>query len=115
MRVFGEDPDQYVEARKVRVPCAVHPNKKAKPDPKLTARLNWEIFMFSSAKARAAFDREPLRYCGLLTDPVSQRRFQPTPQSPVFAFHDRRYYFESDSTRAVFAAAPDSLAKRKGM
>ena len=93
----------------------MHSNKRAKTDPKLTQRLNWEVFMFSSAKARTAFDRDPLRYCGLLTDPVSQHRFQPTSKSPQFVFHDRRYYFESDSTRAAFAAAPDSMAQRKGM
>jgi YHS domain-containing protein len=115
VRAFGEDPEQYVEARKVEVPCAVYPDKKAKLDPKLRARLNWEVFMFSSAKARAAFDREPLRYCGLLTDPVSQRRFQPLPQSPTLMHRDRRYYFESEATRATFASMPDSMCNRKGM
>jgi YHS domain-containing protein len=115
VRAFGEDPDQYVKARKVRVPCAVHPRKKAKPDPALTTRLNWEVFMFSSAKARAQFDREPLRYCGWLTDPVTQHRFQPAAASPSTTFGGRSYYFETDSTRTLFTATPDSFALRKSM
>jgi YHS domain-containing protein len=115
VRAFGEDPNQYIEARKVEVPCAVHPEKAAKLRPEWTARLNWEVFMFSSAKARKEFDREPLRYCGLLTDPVSQRRFQPTTASPTHTFADRRYYFETRDTHAAFTAKPDSFAVRKGM
>jgi len=99
----------------VDVPCAVDPTKKAKVDKALTARLNWEIFMFSSEKARHEFDRRPLKYCGLLTDPVSQKRFQPTAKSPHSAFMGRTYYFTSDSTRATFTATPDSFAMRKGM
>ena len=115
MRAFGEDPDLYVEARKVDVPCAVDSAKMAKPDKKLTARMNYEVFMFSSAAARRKFDKEPLKYCGLLTDPVNQARFHPTPRSPRIVFKARPYYFISDSTLAVFHATPDSFAMRKGM
>ena len=115
MRAFGDDPNLYVEARKVDVPCAVEPGKTAKPDKKLTARVNYEVFMFSSAKARRTFDKDPLKYCGLLTDPVNQKRFQPTPRSPRVVFMERPYYFFSDSTFAVFHATPDSFAMRKGM
>jgi YHS domain-containing protein len=97
------------------VPCAVDAKKQARPRREWTTRLNWEIFMFSSQKARRTFDRDPLRYCGLLTDPVSQRRFQPLPTSPTRTYMDRRFYFESDSTLAVFTATPDSFAMRSGM
>jgi len=115
VRAFGEDPNLYVEARKVTVPCAVEPGKTAKPDAKLTARLNYEVFMFSSAAARRKFDKDPLRYCGLLTDPVNQKRFQPTARSPRMVFKERPYYFASDSTFTVFHAMPDSFAMRKSM
>lgn len=97
------------------VPCTVEPGKAAKPDKNLTARVNYEVFMFSSTAARRKFDRDPLRYCGLLTDPVNQKRFHPTPQSPRTVFKERPYYFVSDSTFAVFHATPDSFAVRKGM
>lgn len=115
MRAFGEDPEQYIEARGVDVPCAVDSTKKAKPDKKLTQRMNYEVFMFSSSAARRKFDKDPLKYCGLLTDPVNQRRFHPTPRSPHTAFKGRSYYFASDSTFTVFHATPDSFALRKGM
>lgn len=115
MRAFGEDPNLYVESRKVDVPCAVEPGKTAKADKQLTARVNYEVFMFSSAAARRKFDQDPLKYCGLVTDPVSQKRFQPSPRSPRTVFKERPYYFLSDSTYAVFHATPDSFALRKGM
>jgi len=97
------------------VPCAVHPDKTAKPKPEWTARFNWEVFMFSSAKARKAFDRDPLRYCGMLTDPVSEQRFQPNAESPWAVHNARKYYFQSEADRATFVAAPDSFAARKKM
>ncbi len=115
MKVFGEDPEQYLEARHVTVPCAVEPGKTAKIDKTLTARLNYEIFMFSSRTARRTFDKNPIGYCGLLTDPVTQKRFQPQQSSPQTAYKNRRYFFLSDSTRTAFLATPDSFAVRRGM
>lgn len=115
MRAFGEDPDQYVEARKVDVPCAVDSTQKARPDKRITVRMNYEAFMFSSAIARRKFDKDPLKYCGLLTDPVNQQRFRPTARSPRMEFKERAYYFVSDSTSTVFHATPDSFAVRKSM
>ncbi len=97
------------------VPCAVEPGKTAKIDKTLTARLNYEIFMFSSQNARRTFDKNPIAYCGLLTDPVTQKRFAPQKTSPQFAYKDRKYFFLGDSTRSAFIATPDSFAVRKGM
>ena len=99
----------------MEVPCTVDPTKKAKPDKSLTVQLNYEVFMFSSRTARQKFDQEPLKYCGLLTDPVTQQRFHPTAQSPRMEFKARPYYFVSDSTSTVFHATPDSFAVRKFM
>jgi len=99
----------------VTLPCAVEPGKTAKIDKALTARLNYEIFMFSSNQARRTFDKNPIAYCGLLTDPVTQNRFQPQTTSPQFVFKTRKYFFLSDSTRTAFIATPDSFAVRKGM
>jgi YHS domain-containing protein len=104
-----------LEARHVTLPCAVVPGKTAKIDKTLTARLNYEIFMFSGPKARQTFDKNPLAYCGLLTDPVTQKRFQPRNASPQFVYKDRKYFFLSDSTRTAFIATPDSFAVRRGM
>ena len=77
--------------------------------------MNYEVFLFCDEKAKAEFDRDPTRYCGLLTDPVKWVRFHPAPGSWRQDYMNRPYYFVSDSTLAVFAAAPDSFAVRKGM
>ena len=105
----------YLEAQQLGVPCVVNPERQAKLDPDLRMFLNYEIFFFSDKEARQKFEKDPLAYCGLLTDPVTQKRFQPTKASPRWTFKDRRYYFASDSTLRVFKTMPDSLALRKGM
>ena len=73
------------------------------------------MFFFSDDATRKMFEKNPIDYCGLLTDPVTQRRFRPAQSSPVWMFKDRRYYFAADSTLRVFQAMPDSFAVRKGM
>jgi len=63
----------------------------------------------------AKFQHDPLRYCGLLTDPVSHARFRPTRRSPRLDYSARPYYFMAESTFAAFKAMPDSFALRRGM
>jgi len=67
-----------------------------------------EIFFFSSRAAMRKFQADPIRYCGKLTDPVTQKRFRPTVKSPSTTHWNRTFYFESDSTRALFMASADS-------
>lgn len=64
---------------------------------------------------KAAFESNPARWCGLVTDPVSQRRFHPAPIPLARTYMDRLFYFESDSTLRAFEATPDSFAVRRGM
>jgi len=71
--------------------------------------VNWEVFYFSDRAAVARFDRAPSRYCTVLTDPVTRARFRPGPDARHLSFDGREWYFPSDSSRAVFAAAPDSF------
>jgi len=77
------------------------------------ARVNYEVYFFSSPELRDRFLEAPYRNCGFLTDPIRRERFRPTRRSPRFDFHGRPYYFVSDSTRAVFCAQPDSFATRR--
>jgi len=77
--------------------------------------VNHEIYFFSNRGALDRFRKQPLRYCGIVTDPVSRARFRPTARSPHRDYHGRPYFFTSDSTRLTFQAAPDSFAVRKGM
>ena len=67
-----------------------------------------EVYFFSGRAAMRKFQADPIRYCGKLTDPVTLARFRPTLESPSTTYWNRTVYFESDSTRAVFEASPDS-------
>lgn len=109
-----KDPEQYLTHREVRVPCAVHPTRKAQLIPAMRARLNHEIFYFSGAEARQKFLDDPTRYCGYLTDPVSGARFRPAADAPRLEHAERVYYFQSDSTRNRFGADPAAFAERSG-
>lgn len=70
------------------------------------------MFYFASRGESDRFERDPLRWCRALTDPVTQQRFRPTVRSPRMDYHGRPYWFASDSSRAAFRAMPDSFAVR---
>lgn len=105
----------YLQALNIGVPDLLHPDRQAKLDPAFRTLLNYEVFFFSDVESKRKFDKNPTTYCGLLTDPVTQQRFQPKKSSPHSKYAERGYYFSSDSTLAAFKAAPDSFALRKGM
>lgn len=73
------------------------------------ARLNYEAFFFADRWERERFLSDPLTYCGLLTDPVSRRRFRPRADSPRASHRGVTYYFESDENRVRFEEMPDKL------
>lgn len=107
-----QDPERYLRALQIEPPCTVYPKRKAILDSSLRIKMNHEIFYFSSKAARDLFLKNPLRYCGLLTDPVGKQRFQPTAQSPRATFRGRSYYFAADSSRTRFLGAPEKFADR---
>ena len=69
-------------------------------------RLNYEAYFFGNLWTREQFVSDPTVYCGLLTDPVSKRRFRPSESSPRASHEEVTYYFESESNRATFEADP---------
>jgi len=79
-------------------------------DPKLHAKVNGEIYRFARLATLLKFRRDPVRWCGILRDPVSGERFVPRRHSPRFDVKDGPYFFTSDSTRTAFVAAPDRYA-----
>ncbi len=97
--------------RTVRDP--VDPRAVGSLDSALRARVNGEIYRFARAETRDRFRADPVRWCGVLRDPVSGRRFLPDRWSPRHEHHDGPYFFVSDSTRAVFRAAPERYAIRR--
>lgn len=107
-----KDPDSYMKIHRLQPRCAVYPDSDAVIDEAHREFVNYEIFYFSSKRARKMFSDDPLRYCGILTDPVSGVRFKPDKKSPTMEYGDRRYYFKSKITHKTFAASPDRYAFR---
>ena len=110
-----KDPEMYLKERNIALQCPVDPQKPAVLDAAHRAFVNHEVYFFSGRIARWRFQWNPLRWCGIVTDPVNHVRFQPTSQSPHVKFHGRPYYFTADSTLVAFEATPDSFALRRGM
>ena len=105
----------YLQALNIGVHDLLHPDRPAKLDPAFRTLVNYEVFFFSDGDSKRKFEKNPTAYCGWLTDPVTQKRFQPKKSSPRWTYAERRYYFSSDTTLAAFKAHPDSFALRKGM
>lgn len=83
--------------------------------PALRARVNGEIYRFASVHTLKRFVAAPALYCGLLRDPVTGARFWPSARSPRLQWKDGPYFFESDSTREVFAATPAKYEVRRDL
>lgn len=109
-----KDPERYLDFAR-RLDCPVHRGRAAVIDPAHRAYVNHEVYFLSDAKSVERFRRNPLPYCGIVTDPVNRVRFRPTSRSPRWDYAGRPYFFTKDSTLAVFRAMPDSFAVRKGM
>ena len=105
-----QDPGAYLDSIGVELRCPVRPAEPAVLDAGHRALVNHETFFFSDTAALAAFRERPLDYVGLLSDPVSGKRFPPTIASPRLEYHSRPYYFESEASRSAFAADPARYA-----
>ena len=92
--------------------CIVNPSKPAVIDTTHMAIVNWEYYFFSDPAAKAAFMKNPLKYTGKLTDPVSRKRFTPRANSPWLFTEGRRYYFESEANRALYKKDPAPYSYR---
>ena len=84
----------------------VEPDRLGSLDPDLHYRVNGEVYRFASRRTLKQFMKTPTRWCGLLRDPVTGCRFQPTVRSPEAYWVGGPYFFESDSTKAIFIEDP---------
>ena len=91
-------------ARTLRDP--VEPRRLGSLDPGLRSRVNGEIYRFASAGTRDRFERDPLRWCGIVRDPVSGECFKPDRHSRRLDWVDGPYFFTCDSTRLEFSRNP---------
>ena len=88
----------------------VDPTSLGSLDAKLHARVNGEIYRFSKRWTLERFRADPLRWCGILRDPVDGRRFLPDRLSPRYAYRDGPYFFVGDSSLTAFKADPERYA-----
>lgn len=83
------------------------PRLPAVLDGEHTIRVNYETFVFGTVEHRDAFAADVVAACGLLTDPISKRRFRPSADSPGLEHAGVLYLFESGASRKMFARDPE--------
>lgn len=105
-----QDPSHYLSDLVTNLPSTDDPTKPAIIDSDHLSVVNFECFYFASKEGKAKFDHDPCAHCGRVTDPVTYRKFVPTARSPRIEREGRTFFFRSDSTRAIFAARPDSFS-----
>lgn len=100
----------------IELACAVAPGHAARVDSSFVSFVNHDVFFTSTQARKLEFDQDPLAYVDVLADPINRLRFRPGRDTPHMKYQEREYYFASDSTFAMFSAAPDSfLVPRFGM
>ena len=109
MKVFVEDPEIFLQDLGVTLTSAMDESKQAVLEASHRARVNHEVFFFATTGERETFEKQPERYCGIVTDPVSRERFRPNKVSPRLEHKGRPFFFISESTMAEFQAEPDSF------
>jgi YHS domain-containing protein len=110
---FVITPWRYLNEEKLSVNCPVNKYKPAVIDKEHLSWVNWELYFFSDLDAKARFDKDPLRYCGKLTDPVTGKRFQPRFWSPKIEERDRMYYFSSNDSKKKYLENPRAYSFRR--
>ena len=56
-------------------------------------RVNHEVYFFAGEETKRAFEHEPWRWCGRVTDPVTLDRFVPEGGSPSLPYEGRKFFF----------------------
>jgi len=105
-----QSPEVYLNELGISVSCVVDPNRTAVLDEAHRVFVNWETFYMADAASVEVFKKSPFRFSGLITDPVTRERFQPTDASPMQTFGGRDFYFKTAESAALFAADPDAYA-----
>ena len=102
-----QDVDAYLLRKGLSFRCYFEAERMAVLDDAHQVRLNYEAFFFAETADAERFRKDPVAYCGLVTDPVTKRRFRPTVHSPRSEHEEVLYFFETDIGRADFDAHPE--------
>lgn len=105
-----QDPTTFLAALEIDVPAWDDSTRLALLEPSNVGRVNHDVFLFASVESKARFETAPFDACESARDPVTLTAFRPTETSPTERVGERLFVFESDQTRAQFAAQVDSFA-----
>ena len=106
-----QDAAVFLAQKGLRLACYLDPEREAVLDADHGVRLNYEHFFFSDPALRAEFAADPTRTCGLLTDPVTKRRFLPRASSPRVVHEGVTFLFRTHATRERFRQDPERYAR----
>lgn len=105
-----QGPEIYLKAIGVTVKCMMESEQDAILDMEHRTSIGYETYFFSSEAAKHAFDSDIARHCGILTDPVTKRRFRPTSAPHRTLYRERLYIFPADSCKISFDMMPEMYA-----
>ncbi len=104
-----QSPEIFLNDLEISVNCVVNPNQKAQLDIEHRVFVNWETYYFSDGNAAKKFNKTAYKFTGKLTDPVSQKRFQPDKKSPSRINDGRIFYFLNKDNALAFDADPEAF------
>ncbi len=107
--VFVQDVPAVLNRKGLAFACYMDPSRPAICDSDHAVRINYETYLFADGAARERFLGDIVGFCGMLTDPVTKRRFRPGAGSPYHedAATGVRYWFESPDSFELFLAMPE--------
>lgn len=106
-----QDPEIQLRELGIEVPDLIDPKRKAVLDAQHRSFVNYETFYFADDGDKRRFDADPTASCGILTDPVTKRRFRPASDAPRATFAGRIYLFIDEAGKAEFLKSPESFAR----
>ncbi len=93
------------------IPDWIDPKRNAVLDAEHRSFVNYETFFFADDADKRRFDADPSAACGVLTDPVTKKRFKPGSDSPHREFDGRTYFFLDASSKELFDKSPEAYAR----
>ena len=106
-----QDPQIQLQELGIAVQDAIDPKRPAVLDADHRSFVDFEVFFFADVADKRRFDADPTASCGILTDPVSKKRFRPGSDSPRTSYAGRLYVFLDDASREAFESSPESYAR----
>lgn len=106
-----QDPQIQLGELGIAIPDLIDPKRPAILDAAHRSFVNYETYFFADEGDKKRFDADPTGSCGIVTDPISKRRFRPASDAPRTLFDGRAYLFLTEEDKATFLKAPEAFAR----